>query len=55
MCLYEAQNSGERLQDNWSSGYILYVVTAAGVVLCGSPKISSYIVHSAVYIFLLVL
>ena len=36
MCLYEAQNSGECLQDNWSSGFILYVVTAAGVVLCGS-------------------
>ena len=35
--LYLANISGDRLQDHWSSG-ILCVVTAAGVVLCGSPK-----------------
>ena len=33
----------------------LLVVTAAGVVPCDSPKAASYIVHSAVYILLLVL
>ena len=37
--LYNAEISGERLQDHWSSGcFILFVVTAAGVVPCGSPK-----------------
>ena len=35
--LYLEKISGERLQDHWSSG-ILFVITAAGVVLCGSPK-----------------
>ena len=33
----------------------LFVVIAAGVELCGGPKVALYIVYSAVYIFLLVL
>ena len=62
--LYYAKISGERLQDHWSSWFFslllkelifvfLFVVTAAGALLCGSPKKQPR--SSAVYIFLLVL
>ena len=36
--LYLDKISGDRLQDHWSSG-ILFVFTAAGVVLCGRVTI----------------
>ena len=38
-----------------SNNYILFAITAAGVVPCGGPKNPPYIIHSADYIFLLIL
>ena len=39
-----------------SHNYILFAITAAGFVPCGGPKkVSPYIIHSADYIFLLIL
>ena len=42
----------EYMLSKGSNIYILFVITAAGVVPCGSPKkVSPYIIHSADFIF----
>ena len=48
-------NVSTALKGTHNNYYILFVVTAAGVVPCGNPKKRPVHRHSAVYILLLVL
>ena len=39
MCLYEAQISGERLQDHWSSGYSGLIRTSVAIATYSSHRL----------------
>ena len=43
MCLYEAQISGERLQDHWLSGFINSIIQSIVAFAASFPQLNDFV------------